>query len=171
MQLHDRSERLLSQRLIGVVAPVLAVVVALAACSDGPRETGQEAGAVAADGRAVIVVPPQAQQMVRAEMRKMLSALNGVLTAAATSDSAAVVEAARSGGMAVAVDTDPAIADRLPDEFKRLGVDTHRAFDGVAEAAETGASIDTIAARLGRLTANCVACHESYRLEISDSGD
>ena len=104
-------------------------------------------------------------------MRQMLSALNGVLTAAGASDSAALVEAARSGGMAVAVDTDPALADRLPEEFKRLGVDTHRAFDGVAEAAESGASIDTIAGRLGRLTANCVACHESYRLEVDDPGD
>lgn len=155
----------------GIIASALVVVLALAACNNAPREGNQESDSDAADGRAAVVVPPQARQMVRAEMRQMLSALNGVLTAAGASDSAALVEAARSGGMAVAVDTDPALADRLPDEFKRLGVDTHRAFDGVAEAAEAGASIDTIAARLGRLTANCVACHESYRLEVEDTGD
>lgn len=73
--------------------------------------------------------------------------------------------------MTVAVDTDPALADRLPDEFKRWGADTHRAFDGVAEAAGAGTPIDTIAGRLSRLTANCVACHESYRPEVEGTGD
>lgn len=171
MQLHDRDHGPLSRRPIRIGRSVLPLVLVFAACGDAAPQNGQETDAAASDGRAPIVVSPQAQRMIRAEMRQMLAALNGVLTAAGASDSAALVEAARSGGMAVAVDTDPALADRLPDEFKGLGVDTHRAFDGVAEAAEDGASIDTIAARLGRLTANCVACHESYALEVADSGD
>lgn len=154
------------------VALAALISAGFVACGPDPSQTGDgrvEPGA--SDGRAVITVPSQAREMVRGEMRQMLSALNGVLTAAGAADSAALVEAARSGGMAVAVDTDPALADRLPEEFKRLGVDTHRAFDSVAEAAEAGASVDTIAARLGRLTANCVACHETYRLAVGESRD
>lgn len=154
------------------IALAALISAGLMACGPDPSQTSERrVESDVSDGRAVIAVPSRAREMVRAEMRQMLSALNGVLTAAGAADSAALVEAARSGGMAVAVDTDPALADRLPDEFKRLGVDTHRAFDGVAEAAETGASVDTIAARMGRLTANCVACHETYRLAVGESED
>lgn len=92
----------------------------------------------------------------------MLSALNGVLTALASDDVSAVADAARSGGTAVAVDADPALAERLPAEFRQLGMETHQRFDALAEAAESGAPRDSLLRRLGRLTANCVACHETY---------
>ena len=118
------------------------------------------------DGRTPVVVSPAAREAVRMEMRQMLAALNGTLTVLMSGDSQKVMEAARGGGTAIAVDVDPAIRDRLPEEFVRLGMSTHQGFDSVAAAAETGAPVDTMVARLGRLTRNCLACHQSYRLEV-----
>lgn len=96
----------------------------------------------------------------------MLAALNGSLAALASGNPEAVGEAARGGGGAIAVDVDPAFRDRLPEEFVRLGMRTHGEFDAVAQAAEAGLPADTILGRLARLTGNCVACHQAYRLEV-----
>jgi cytochrome c556 len=41
---------------------------------------------------------------------------------------------------------------------------THRGFDSLAIAISSGATGDSIAARLGRITTSCVACHAQYRL-------
>lgn len=123
-----------------------------------PQEAGEET-------RTAIVLPDGARAAVRKEMRQMLGALNGVLSAVARGDPVAAADAARSGGTAIAVDTDPAVAARLPIAFVRLGTATHRGFDALAAAVESGAPLDTATARLARLTANCVACHETYRLE------
>jgi len=123
------------------------------------------------DSRTAIAVPEAGREMVRREMRQMLSALHGVLAATLNEDLAGAAEAARAGGMAVAVDTDPAVASRLPEEFERLGVATHTAFDDLARAVEAGATGDTVVARLGRLTSNCVSCHETYRLVASPASE
>lgn len=133
---------------------------------------GTEAAAVAAstnrsgsqDSRTMITMPPEAREAVLTEMRQMLEALNGVLLAAARQDREGMAEAARSGGTAIAVDTDPEVARALPDEFVRLGSGTHRQFDALAEAIEGGIDTDSVVARLGSLTAKCVACHASYRV-------
>lgn len=152
--------------------PALAVALllpALGACGEPeparepePERQPQEAPE---DGRIAIPVPTAARAAVRTEMRQMLTALNEVLRAVPQGDPGATAAAARRGGMAIAVDTDPALEARFPPEFLRLGVSTHEQFDAIAAAAEGGAPRDTIVARLGRLTGSCVACHEAYRLE------
>lgn len=101
----------------------------------------------------------------------MLSALQGVLVATTNEDLTGVADAAREGGIAIAVDTDPAVASRLPDEFERLGVATHEAFDDLASAVDAGAPRDSVVERLGRLTSNCVSCHETYRLVSSSDSE
>lgn len=118
----------------------------------------------APDTRQTIVLPEKARKTVLGEMRKMLEALHGVVTAAVEMDRQAMAEAARSGGTRIAVDTDPAVAERLPEAFIRLGASTHRDFDALAEAVGAGAGRDTVLNRLGRLTAKCVSCHASYRI-------
>lgn len=132
------------------------------ACDAAQEAGGEPESAMPADGRRALELPAAARQQVRAEMRLMLSALNGVLSAISSHDVTAVADAARSGGTAVAVDADPTFADRLPAEFGQLGMETHQRFDALAEAADSGAPFDTLLGRLVRLTANCVACHETY---------
>jgi len=158
-----------------VRAAVGLMTLAVAVACDQPRDegdrtTGQsmaEQHAVG-DTREEIVVPAAVRHMVRAEMRQMLVALDRVLGSAAAHDAAGLAEAARSGGTAIAVDMDPALARALPAEFMRLGMATHRAFDAVAEAAETGVGADSVLAALHRLTNHCVACHTTYRLSAQN---
>lgn len=148
----------------------LMTLAASVACNqpreDDDRTTPQSMAEQHAGGdtREEIVVPAAVRHMVRAEMRQMLVALDRVLGSAALNDAAGVAEAARSGGTAIAVDMDPALADALPAEFMQLGMAAHRAFDAVAEAAETSVGADSVLAALHRLTNHCVACHTTYRL-------
>lgn len=122
------------------------------------------------DARQSIVLPEAARQTVLHEMRLMLEALNGVLRHAVTMDRGRMAEAALSGGTRIAVDTDPAVAKRLPEDFIRLGAGTHRDFDALAEAIEAGIGRDTLFARLGGLTSKCVSCHASYRVTTEEEG-
>ncbi|HSM07937.1 MAG TPA: hypothetical protein VLA33_02840 [Gemmatimonadota bacterium] len=152
---------------VGLVALAAAV-----ACDqprdDGDQVTGQSMAEQHAgdDTREEIAVPVAVRQSVRAEMRQMLGALDRALGSAAADDADGVAEAARSGGTAIAVDMDPALADALPAEFVQLGMATHQAFDAVAEAAETDLGADSVLAALHQVTNHCVACHTSYRLSV-----
>lgn len=152
----------------------LVTLTATVAC-DQPRDEGDQAmrPSVAeqhtgGDTREEIVVPAAVRQSVRAEMRQMLGALDRALGSAAADDADGVAEAARSGGMAIAVDMDPALADVLPAEFLQLGMATHRAFDAVAEAAESDVETDSVLAALHQVTNHCVACHTTYRLSAGN---
>lgn len=149
------------------------VTLAASVACDQPRDDGDQAmrPTVAEqhavdDAREEIVVPAAVRYMVRAEMRQMLVALDRVVGSAAANDAAGMAEAARSGGTAIAVDMDPALADALPSEFMQLGMATHRAFDAVAETAETHSGADSVLAALHQLTNHCVACHTTYRLSV-----
>lgn len=152
----------------------LVTLVAAVAC-DQPRGEGDAATResmaeqhAVEDAREEIVVPAAVRHMVRAEMRQMLVALDRVMRSAAANDAAGVAEAARSGGTAIAVDMDPALADALPAEFVQVGMATHQAFDAVAEAAETHGEADSVLAALHQLTSHCVACHTTYRLSVQN---
>ena len=79
-------------------------------------------------------------------------------------DTAAMRQAALAAGMAAAADT--AHEDALPHAFVELGVATHLQFDSLGAAIGAGLSPDSAIARLGPITANCVSCHKTYRLEV-----
>lgn len=158
-----------------VVALALAGVMGWVANSGGQVRHEEIRGdavpsEAAGDRRQAIRLPAQAREAVLGEMRQMLEALAGVLRHAVDTDRAAMAEAARSGGMRIAVDTDPALERRLPRDFARLGASTHQDFDALAEAVEAGADRDTLFARLAGLTSKCVACHASYRIEVEEGG-
>lgn len=120
------------------------------------------------DTRQTIVLPEPARQTVLHEMRLMLEALHGVLAASVEMDRDRMAEEALSGGTRIAVDTDPAVAKRLPDEFIRLGTGTHEAYDDLAEYIRAGAGRDSVLSRLSTLTSKCVSCHASYRVVTPD---
>ena len=117
-----------------------------------------------ADARRVIQVPLEARDAVRAEMRTMLGSLHDILKATPVGDTSAMREAATRSGLATAAD--PALETLLPEDFLRLGVNTHQQFDELAGALATGVHRDSVVARLARITGNCVSCHASYRLEL-----
>lgn len=115
----------------------------------------------AADARTAVVLPSHAADAVLAEMRTMLGSVHDILRAIAVGDSGLVQEAAARSGTAMALD--PGLEPLLPEEFLQLGLRAHAGFDTVARHA--GAPRDTLVARLGEITAHCVACHATYRVE------
>lgn len=145
---------------MGDVRIGLALALLCAACAE--RQQGGEAAS--ADRRQRIVVPVEARDAIRAEMRTMLGSLNAMLEAGARGDTAAMQEAATLSGLANAAD--PALEKLLPEEFLTMGMGTHRQFDELAAALGRGLPADSVFGLLGGITANCVACHSAYRLAV-----
>lgn len=141
-------------RVRSLILPV--VLVLSTACSARSDEGG------GTDTRTPLVVPADAADAVRAEMRTMLGSLHSLLTAMPLGDTAVMRQAASAAGMAAAADT--ALEHLLPEQFLVLGMTTHRQFDSLAAAIVRGIPADSVAAHLGLLTANCVTCHATYRL-------
>lgn len=116
------------------------------------------------DNRTAVLLSPQEKDMVLGEMRTILSAINGVLNALAKEDMAKASTAAKSAGMAMAVDATPGLMAKLPMEFKSMGMSLHEDFDTLASDIEKGMTERQVIQRLGTITNKCVACHAGYRL-------
>ena len=116
------------------------------------------------DNRKAVLLSPQESDLILGEMRTMLSATSGVLIALGEGDMKKASAAARSAGMAMAVDTTPVLMAKLPLEFKNLGMSVHGDFDLLAADIDTGLTPQQVAQRLGVTTTKCVACHAAYRL-------
>ncbi|MFN2315314.1 MAG: hypothetical protein ABR551_04485 [Gemmatimonadales bacterium] len=104
--------------------------------------------------------------MILTEMRGMLTSVQGYITAAARGDTAGMRAAAQASGMAAARDLDPAMQQRLPPEFLRLGMSTHAAWDSLATDVGRGAPSGQTLGRLGTIMNNCVACHAQFRINL-----
>lgn len=117
------------------------------------------------DPRQRLSLPPPARDNVLAEMRHMLESVNGLLRSVVANDLAAVEKAARAAGTAMAVEMDPAIMRQLLPAFRELGLQTHRAFDELADQIKAGGTRDDAIRGLAAVTGNCVACHAVYRLD------
>lgn len=133
--------------------------------SGGDRSATPDETGPSAEARQRLTMAAESRDLVLQEMRHMLEAVDGILDGVAADDMEAVAAAARRGGTEYAVDLDPVVAERLPREFKELGMRTHRGFDDLAARARQGATDERIIADLGSLTGNCVGCHVAYRLD------
>ena len=116
------------------------------------------------DNRTAVLLSSQESDLILGEMRTMLSATSGVLIALGEGDMKKASAAARSAGMAMAVDTTPVLMAKLPLEFKNLGMSVHGDFDLLAADIDTGLTQQQVVQRMGVTTTKCVACHATYRL-------
>ncbi len=114
------------------------------------------------DPRTAVPLTAEQRNGVLVEMRTMLASVNGILGAAARSDTAGIRSAAQASGMAAAAD--PALEKLLPAQWLQLAMEVHGGFDSLAAGARLGR--DTIVARLGRITTACITCHSIYRLAV-----
>jgi len=124
-------------------------------------DAGVQRSEPSADTRQAVVLPGPGRAKVLAEMRQMLGSISGILRAVVANDMAAVEKAARLSGMEEGAD--PEIRKRVPEAFLQLGLQTHKAFDELADRAKAGATREEVIQRLAGLSNNCVACHAAYR--------
>jgi cytochrome c556 len=119
------------------------------------------------DGRTEIVLAPAERDLILGEMRMLLKAVHGVVTGLAGQDQEAnraqMEQAARSAGMHMAEDVNPALMAKLPLPFKQMGMSIHKDMDALADAVVHKETPQQILQRLSNMTVRCTTCHDTYR--------
>ena len=119
------------------------------------------------DGRMQIVLAPAERDLILGEMRVLLKAVHGVVTGLAgqgqEADRTQMEQAARSAGMHMAEDVNPALMVKLPLPFKQMGMSIHKDMDTLADAIVQKETPQQILQRLSSMTALCTGCHDMYR--------
>jgi len=119
------------------------------------------------DGRMHIVLAPTERDLILGEMRMLLKAVHGVVTGLAGQDQEAnrtqIEQAARSAGMGMAADVNPALMAKLPLPFKQMGMSIHKDMDALADAVVQKETPQQILQRLSSMTARCTTCHDLYQ--------
>lgn len=150
------------------VAFALTGFFALLACGSRSDTAARADTSATKDPRTAVALPAEGQQAVLKEMRQMLGAIGGALSAAARADTAAALAALAPAGSAAAAD--PALEALLPASWKELAERTHGGFDSLSTAVRLARSSpalkDTVLAGVARITASCTACHDTYRLTV-----
>lgn len=118
----------------------------------------------AVDGRQSLGMTAGERAGFLAEMRQMLASVEGVVTAIAAGDRAAIAAAARRSGNRMARATPESIRQRLPEAFRELGGPTHLMFEELAIRAETD-DMQGLTALTGELLQQCLACHAMFRAD------
>lgn len=122
-----------------------------------------------ADGRTEILLAPAERDQILTEMRLLLKAVDGVVRGLgdAQPDRKSMESAARSAGMEMASDVEPALMAKLPLPFKQLGMSIHKDMDGLADAIMQNETPQQLLKRLSSMTARCTACHDMYRFSAN----
>jgi hypothetical protein len=120
----------------------------------------------ASDGRTAVLLAPGERDLVLAEMRDFLVALQQISQAIVEDDAQAAVQAARRVGAAAQQQVPASLAGKLPLAFKRLGFDTHQRFDELALNIEQFGDTGQALSGLATLMNNCTACHAAYRIDL-----
>jgi hypothetical protein len=119
------------------------------------------------DGRTEIVLASAERDLILSEMRMLLKAVHGVVTGLGgqgqEADRTQMEQAARSAGMHMAADVNPALMAKLPLPFKQMGMSIHKDMDALADAVAQKETPQQILQRLSSMTARCTACHDMYR--------
>ena len=122
------------------------------------------------DGRTQIVLAPAERNLILGEMRMLLKVVHGVVTGLAgqvqEADRTQMEQAARSAGMDMAADVNPALMAKLPLPFKQMGMSIHTDMDALADAIVQKETPQQILQRLSSMTARCTACHDVYRFSV-----
>ena len=122
------------------------------------------------DGRTQIVLAPAERDLILGEMRMLLKAVHGVVTGLAGQDQAAnrtqMEQAARSAGMHMAEDVNPALMAKLPLPFKQMGMSIHKDMDALADGIAQKETSQQILERLSSMMARCTTCHDLYRFGV-----
>ncbi len=121
----------------------------------------------AEDPRRAIVLDAPERALVLTEMRGFLMAVQKITDAAVRNDAKAIAAAAKPMGMAAAGGVPPALAGKLPLEFKQLGHSVHQGFDRIALDAEALGDARHSLTQLGETLGKCVACHAMFQLTVS----
>jgi hypothetical protein len=117
-----------------------------------------------ADGRMAIELTASERDLVLTEMRDFLISVQTITEAVATENMEMATKAARKAGTTAQGAVPLSLVSKLPNEFKKLGFDTHQQFDQIGlDAEQLGDGSQTIK-QLSTIMQNCISCHAGYKL-------
>lgn len=120
------------------------------------------------DGRTSILLTANERDFVLAEMRGLLEAVETITFELSEGNMEGVAASARSVGMGSAGGEPITLIAKLPLEFKKLGMGTHKAFDDLATEAEGIGDSSVVLGELSGILTNCTSCHAGYRIDIAE---
>lgn len=120
------------------------------------------------DGRTAVILQPAERDFVLNEMRRLLSATQGILEGANQGDVQRIIKVARSAGMAGAADASPLLITKLPIEFKQLAMSMHRDMDEIAKAGEGGLPASELLKMTSNALKKCISCHAAWQIKTSN---
>ena len=121
----------------------------------------------ALDAREKIFLNEAERHHVLSEMRLFLSSIQQIIQGVSEDDLKLVVEYAKKAGRAGSRGAPPTLGAKLPEGFRLLGSQTHAKFDRLAmDVADLEDGSHAIS-QLSSLMKNCIACHATYRIELS----
>jgi hypothetical protein len=118
------------------------------------------------DERHVIELSAEERTFVLTEMRNFLESVQGIVDAVAEGRVKDAAEAARRSGMHVMRNAPQTMMGKMPIEFRKLGMDTHQRFAGIADEAAGMGDEKKVLKQLAEMLANCSACHQGYRIVV-----
>jgi len=140
-----------------VILFVLAFVVLIPAMAEG------------ADQRQVLLLNEMQRDHLLGEMRLLLTGTGAILEALSQGDMTAVVRHARSLGMDMPHKMEGHMEHVMPEQFMRMGMAVHQAFDKIAQDAESGKDTTHILQQLSSALGRCTACHAIYQVSTTQS--
>ena len=119
------------------------------------------------DQREAVSLNPAQADHVLTEMRGLLASIRDIHSAMAVDDWGAVSAAAQAQGTGRGKRPPEGLRERQPPGFRQMSSSMRQQFDALNLAAAKGDRSAANAA-LGQALNACVACHDSYRIEIAD---
>ena len=119
------------------------------------------------DKRIEVSLADEERELVLGEMRTLLKGLKGIIKGLANDDYTFVERSARSNGMEMAQDVNPALMMKLPKAFKSLGISVHEDFDILANNIHSMNSKQILMA-LDKTMGKCVSCHQAYKVTLEE---
>ena len=117
------------------------------------------------DARQGIVVTLDERELTMRVMRENLDNLHGILAAMAEDDRPQLAELSRKAAeMHGPARRSASLRDKLPDGWRAMGKQVDIGFERLAQAAATPDA--DLMGPLTEATAACVACHQTYRLDL-----
>lgn len=126
--------------------------------------TSAWAGEAADDGRIRLGMTAAEREEFLAEMRQMLTSIQGIIAGIGTEDRERIAAAARYSGNRMARTTPASLRQRLPQAFQDIGGPTHMLFEEIAIRADTDDMAD-LAVLTGETMQQCLACHAMFRAD------
>jgi cytochrome c556 len=146
-------------RSVGFGIFVLALGVLAGA---GARGAHPSEDAAWPQGKPEVVPLTAAQRDVQVQdMQAMLRAMQGVMDAADAMDVPKIRETAQAAGMAGAPAQDALAV--LPKDYRAKLMETHAAFDAMANAVRGFTARDSVLSHLSDISQRCVNCHAAFK--------